>query len=892
MRLDPEQITWLDPTNRRNQSGGPVAAPSTMLQAALTWAAMGYEVFPLQERSKEPKIKNAHPAGSKWAGGKCKGDCGKDGHGVHDGTTDPVRIKKWWTTWPNANIGWHVAEDRIVIDIDPRSGGEMPDLPDTLTFYSGRSDGGAHLIYQVGAGVKLTGLPVGVDQKRRGGYIVLPPSIHPDTGLAYWAGQDWPLDKPPAVLEEAEVTKWLGEQQKVTEGQREDSSGVVRSMLSSLLATPDNSARNVWLSRVAGHYAKRFDEEDLYRTQCEIANNLLSPPLDQAEWDKTVSSIWRAEKTNHAEREAKADNGWLVGNGKSLFCQVAKKEGDGTVYELAPYSDFDLTALGVAIDSEWRRVYWVDLHWNGAKIPATVEGSVLGDDRMLRKWLSSYGATMAPPANAWPKDPPGTRIQRYLNSQTPPEVKIVKALGWNDEAEGYITHEGVIREDGQVSKEDAGVVADPGLLATRTAPYRYGFERSAEEARRVLREVLTFHHPEVTSVFGAWWAACLLKAQMFENAALFPFMAIEAPSESGKTNGFFRLMIELNGNTKGENQPTKAALRDLIGAHRNGIVWVDDLDDPKYLLEVLRAATSEGTLSKKGEDRTSNIDAKMLAPVVLSGESLGLNVQKALIDRAVQLKVTSPTDRMSVKDPQVAQWEDILALQREYQRDGGLHALAGWYVQQAIVMKDHAVQYLRDRRQGKGRAADKHAILEAGAALLDALVAETPEDMSEAWEGHGRHGRYVSEWVRSARAAAPDHRENALTLEVLPWALRKFKYPDKPYAAEKDSLPDTPIYLKVDDEGEALEVWFDVQGIANAWEHDKRGQVAVRTHSHDALMSQAAALGCDKKRTRIVGSRRLAWYRKVDGPIAQQVLDRARGGSAGGSAHPEPITFE
>jgi len=92
----------------------------------------------------------------------------------------------------------------------------------------------------------------------------------------------------------------------------------------------------------------------------------------------------------------------------------------------------------------------------------------------------------------------------------------------------------------------------------------------------VLDEVLTYHDETVTSVFGAWWAACLLKPQIEVATSLFPFVAIEAPSESGKTNGFFQMMTQLNGNTRGETQPTKAALRDMAAAHRNGIVWVDD----------------------------------------------------------------------------------------------------------------------------------------------------------------------------------------------------------------------------------------------------------------------------------------------------------------------------
>jgi hypothetical protein len=64
-------------------------------------------------------------------------------------------------------------------------------LGDTLTAWSGRNDGGRHLYYLRPAGpLTSTRLPKGIDLKVNG-YCIVPPSIHPATGLPYrWDERD------------------------------------------------------------------------------------------------------------------------------------------------------------------------------------------------------------------------------------------------------------------------------------------------------------------------------------------------------------------------------------------------------------------------------------------------------------------------------------------------------------------------------------------------------------------------------------------------------------------------------------------------------------------------------------------------------------------------------
>jgi hypothetical protein len=147
-----------------------------MITAALESAAAGWQVFPC-----------------KWTGPAAKAPLTVNGH--HDATTNPDKIKAWWGRWPKAMIGVRVPDSAIVIDIDPRNGGDLAELesltgplPTTLTVWSGRNDGGRHLYFLRPAGpLTSTKLPAGIDLKVNG-YCIAPPSIHPATGQPYQWG--------------------------------------------------------------------------------------------------------------------------------------------------------------------------------------------------------------------------------------------------------------------------------------------------------------------------------------------------------------------------------------------------------------------------------------------------------------------------------------------------------------------------------------------------------------------------------------------------------------------------------------------------------------------------------------------------------------------------------
>lgn len=174
------------------------ATPLYMNRAyALSYAKRGYPVFPLHQA----------------LGGmscSCQSQCGNPGkhprtrRGLKDATTDTAQINAWWTETPDAPIGIVCgdAQDLLVVDIDPRNGGNetwerlQQEHGPIATVRVKTGGGGEHLYLRAPkVPVKSRGnaLGPGVDISSNGHYIVAPPSLHasgeryeflPEAGLA------------------------------------------------------------------------------------------------------------------------------------------------------------------------------------------------------------------------------------------------------------------------------------------------------------------------------------------------------------------------------------------------------------------------------------------------------------------------------------------------------------------------------------------------------------------------------------------------------------------------------------------------------------------------------------------------------------------------------------
>jgi hypothetical protein len=125
-------------------------------------------------------------------------------HGFYAATTDPARLAAMLARVPGGLLAIRTGRvsGLVVVDIDPRNGGQLDHGLMTPTAAAATGGGGWHLYYRhpgTAATPTLAGHP-GIDIKADGGYAVAPPSIHPGTRRPYrWVGGRGVAEMPPAL---------------------------------------------------------------------------------------------------------------------------------------------------------------------------------------------------------------------------------------------------------------------------------------------------------------------------------------------------------------------------------------------------------------------------------------------------------------------------------------------------------------------------------------------------------------------------------------------------------------------------------------------------------------------------------------------------------------------
>lgn len=225
--------------------GGEGPTTNHLLRAALLYARKGIRVLPLEPEGKAP-IGSFVP------------------NGLHDATTEIDTIRSWWKREPRANIGVMAPEGAVIVDIDPRAGGveTIKTLVNgnklgSLVAKTGGADKGQH-IWLKDAPQHLPGkLGAGVDLKAGGkGYVVAPPSIHPDTGRAYAWKDKFDLDVMvswPSYLKAPDSRT-----PSAHEGTSDLTRGQVDDLLSRISAVDYDDWREVGMALKAGFGDKAF----------------------------------------------------------------------------------------------------------------------------------------------------------------------------------------------------------------------------------------------------------------------------------------------------------------------------------------------------------------------------------------------------------------------------------------------------------------------------------------------------------------------------------------------------------------------------------------------------------------------------------------------------------
>lgn len=156
--------------------------------------AHGWSILPLRPRDKRPLIP--------WARMQTR-------------PSSEEEVAEWFHRWPDANIGLVTGEvsNLVVLDVDPKHGGDATlerlqrryrPLPITVEAITG---GGGRHYYFAHPGHLIrnrAGLAQGIDLRGDGGYIVAPPSIHPN-GKAY----EWVPGHSPDEIDLAPFPRWL-----------------------------------------------------------------------------------------------------------------------------------------------------------------------------------------------------------------------------------------------------------------------------------------------------------------------------------------------------------------------------------------------------------------------------------------------------------------------------------------------------------------------------------------------------------------------------------------------------------------------------------------------------------------------------------------------------------
>ncbi len=230
--------------------------------AALAYARRGWAVFPLQGKRPFPGT-----------------------HGHRDATIDLRQIRRWWHQWPHANVGIACSSQQgpIVIDIDGTTGAQQLSqiqIPVTREASSGSAHK-RHLYFDplhdgtsISRLIRPLGKDVALDVLGDGGYVVAPPSRHPDTGRRYrWVRKFRVIAFPPEIWKLIQRTKQHGPAPP-------------------LPAILTEGSRDTLLTSLAGSMRLRGASEQAIFAALKTENILrVHPPLPEQQLRKIAKSI-------------------------------------------------------------------------------------------------------------------------------------------------------------------------------------------------------------------------------------------------------------------------------------------------------------------------------------------------------------------------------------------------------------------------------------------------------------------------------------------------------------------------------------------------------------------------------------------------------------------------
>jgi len=226
-------------------------------------------------------------------------------NGLRDASADPAQVARWWSMWPEANIGivCGAVSGLVVLDVDGSEGEEslkaleaaIGPLPETVEALTGK---GRHL-YFAHPGVEIRPsagvLGPGMDVRGDDSYVVGPPSLH-YTGRRYeWEVAHHPDDMDPAALPEAWVLKLKADKPKKA---RTTDPG----------ETIPEGRRNDTLTSKAGSMRRAgFSADEILAALLTMNEQRCDPPLEIREVETIARSVARYDPAPQAIPKAQGD---------------------------------------------------------------------------------------------------------------------------------------------------------------------------------------------------------------------------------------------------------------------------------------------------------------------------------------------------------------------------------------------------------------------------------------------------------------------------------------------------------------------------------------------------------------------------------------------------------
>lgn len=269
---------------------------SPLAEAAHDYVERGLAIIPLGVGKKEPVTKS----------------------GLNDWTDNPGQIDVWWGQGehagkcgnPSYNIGMacgQVSGGIIAIDLDCHSDEanglhflrdwevEHGKLPETWTQITG--SGGKQLFYRAGQDIRNSANgEIGVDVRGNGGYVVLPPSLHPCGDCYEWSISPDDMDVADADDKVYDFIRAVSKTKKRGDGWNSEKTGIPSEITENRNETLFSLGRS-FLSRGTGHDEVATLIRSLNATICR-------PPLPEVEVEKLIGSI-NSKEPGNAERDAR-----------------------------------------------------------------------------------------------------------------------------------------------------------------------------------------------------------------------------------------------------------------------------------------------------------------------------------------------------------------------------------------------------------------------------------------------------------------------------------------------------------------------------------------------------------------------------------------------------------